>query len=106
MQAGMQLQEQFCRCRKMLHYKQELPRRISSKILEDTMLYKVNVTKHVLKQWSLTVNHIQPSTWWASVLWFWIITDSCFTRVTWVNNNNTKTLILVLWHTNVSITVY
>lgn len=38
----MQLWEQFCHWRKMLHYKKELPRGISSKNLEDTMLYKLN----------------------------------------------------------------
>lgn len=80
----------------MSHYKRELPREISSKNLEDTMLYKVNLIKPVLKQGSLTINHIQPSAWWASVLWFWINIDSCFTRVTWVNNTNTEILILVL----------
>lgn len=38
----MQLQEQLCRCRRMLHYKQGLPRGIPSKNLEDTIPYKAN----------------------------------------------------------------
>lgn len=41
-QAGLQLQEQLCRCGRMLHYKQGLPRGIPSKNLEDTIPYKAN----------------------------------------------------------------
>lgn len=59
----------------------------------------------MLKQGSLTINHIQPIAWWASVFWFWIITDSCFTTVAWVNNTNTKTLILALRYTNTGILI-
>lgn len=90
----MQLQEQLCHCRRMLHYKQGLLRGIPSKNLEDTILYKAN--KAQVETGSLTINHIQPSAWWASVLWFRFITDSDLTRVTWVNYTNIKILTLAL----------
>lgn len=48
-QAGMQLQEQLCHCKRILHYKQELPWGILSKNLEGTILCNANLTKHRLK---------------------------------------------------------
>lgn len=64
--------------RKMPYYKQELLRGVLSKNLTDTMLYKVNLIKHMLKQGSLIISYIQFSPWWPSVLWCWIIAVSGF----------------------------